>query len=105
MFTPPPLQWGRYLWMHNGVIGGFMGIRRAMLALLCNDAYETVQSFHSDSAVAFALFLHLLPDLHAELTPMQLLQTMEVGLALSPSPWQAFIVTLKYSAVFSPANF
>ena len=69
--------------MHNGVIGGFMGVRRAMLALLCNDAYETVQSFHSDSAVAFALFLHLLPDLQAELTPVQLLQAMEVRRAVS----------------------
>lgn len=68
--------------MHNGVIGGFMGIRRAMLALLCNDAYETVQSFHSDSAVAFALFLHLLPDLQTELTPVQLLQAMEVRASL-----------------------
>lgn len=28
------VQWGRYLWMHNGVIGGFMGLRRALLATL-----------------------------------------------------------------------
>ena len=29
-----PMQWGRYLFMHNGVIGGFMGLRRALLASL-----------------------------------------------------------------------
>ena len=37
------LQWGRYLWMHNGVVGGFMAIRRAMLAALSDAAYNTVQ--------------------------------------------------------------
>ena len=71
------LQWGRYLWMHNGVVGGFMTVRRAMLAALSDAAYNTVQSFHSDSAVAFALFLHHLPDLGAQLQPSQLLNAME----------------------------
>ncbi len=36
-------QWGRYLWMHNGVVGGFMAVRRAMLAALSDGAYNTVQ--------------------------------------------------------------
>ena len=40
---PLLLQWGRYLWMHNGVVGGFMTIRRAMLAALSDAAYNTVQ--------------------------------------------------------------
>ena len=64
--------------MHNGVVGGFMAIRRAMLAALSDGAYNTVQSFHSDSAVAFALFLNHLPDLNAQLQPSQLLKAMEV---------------------------
>lgn len=29
--------------MHNGVVGGFMAIRRAMLAALSDGAYNTVQ--------------------------------------------------------------
>lgn len=42
---------GRYLFMHNGVVAGFMQIRRALLAGLSDAAYNAVQSFHSDSAV------------------------------------------------------
>ena len=38
-----PFQWGRYMWMHNGVVGGFMKIRRALLASLSDAAYDTVQ--------------------------------------------------------------
>ena len=87
------LQWGRYLWMHNGVVGGFMAIRRAMLAALGDGAYDTVQSFHSDSAVAFALFLNHLPDLNSQLQPSQLLKAMEVrtseGCSSSASPQAA----------------
>ena len=75
------VQWGRYLWMHNGVVGGFMAVRRAMLAALSDGAYNTVQSFHSDSAVAFALFLNHLPDLNSQLQPSQLLRAMEVRTA------------------------
>jgi predicted glutamine amidotransferase len=47
--------------MHNGVIAGFAAIRRALVASLSDAAYDAVQSFHSDSSVAFALFLHHLP--------------------------------------------
>jgi hypothetical protein len=28
-----PFQWGRYLWMHNGVVGGFTQVRRRAGAL------------------------------------------------------------------------
>ncbi len=66
--------------MHNGVIGGFMNIRRALLAELSEPAFNAVQSFHSDSAVAFALFLHHLTDLNARLQPAQLLAALEVAL-------------------------
>lgn len=37
--------------MHNGVVAGFMQIRRRLLAELSDAAYNAVQSFHSDSAV------------------------------------------------------
>lgn len=40
--------------MHNGVVAGFMQIRRRLLAELTDAAYNAVQSFHSDSAVRWA---------------------------------------------------
>ncbi|KAK9815459.1 hypothetical protein WJX72_003974 [[Myrmecia] bisecta] len=72
-----PFQWGRYLWMHNGVVGGFMQIRRQLLAVLGDTAYDAVQSFHSDSSVCFALFLHHLPDMCKPQPPYMLLRAME----------------------------
>ncbi|KAK9839468.1 hypothetical protein WJX81_003920 [Elliptochloris bilobata] len=72
-----PFQWGRYLFMHNGMVGGFMRIRRALLATLSDAAYDTVQSFHSDSAICFSIFLHHLPSLSVVQTPQALLQAME----------------------------
>jgi hypothetical protein len=65
--------------MHNGVISGFMGIRRKLLACLSDAAYNAVQSFHSDSAVSFALFLNHLPDLSTQHSPAVLLRAMEVS--------------------------
>ena len=64
-------------------VGGFMAVRRALLATLSDAAYNTVQSFHSDSAVCFSLFLHHLPDLAApeQHPPHVLLRALEVGCA------------------------
>lgn len=76
-----PFQWGRYLWMHNGVVGGFHCIRRSLLARLSDAAYNTIQSFQSDSAVSFAVFLHHLPDLTAQLPPDVLLRAMQARFA------------------------
>ena len=58
-----------------------MAVRRALLATLSDAAYNTVQSFHSDSAVCFSLFLHHLPDLAApeQHPPHVLLRALEVG--------------------------
>ena len=56
-----------------------MKVRRALLAVLSDAAYDTVQSFHSDSAVAFSLFLRHLPDLAGQHPPHVLLRAMEVG--------------------------
>lgn len=73
-----PFQWGRYIWMHNGVVGGFSKIKRRLLAQLSDAAYNSVQSFHSDSAVSFALFLNHLPDLEHQQTPDVLVTAMQV---------------------------
>uniref|UniRef100_A0A1D2A699 Glutamine amidotransferase type-2 domain-containing protein n=1 Tax=Auxenochlorella protothecoides TaxID=3075 RepID=A0A1D2A699_AUXPR len=72
-----PFQWGRFLFMHNGVVAGFMQVRRHLLALLSDAAYNAVQSFHSDSAVCFALFLNQLPDMHAAPNPVVMLKALE----------------------------
>eukprot|EP00210_Caulerpa_lentillifera_P007669 g7320.t1 len=72
-----PFQYGRYLWMHNGNIGGFDKVRRPLVALLSDAAYEAVPSFHSDSSIAFGLFLHFLPHLDRKLSPDILLKAME----------------------------
>ena len=56
-----------------------MKVRRALLSTLSDAAYDTVQSFHSDSAVCFSIFLHHLPDLTSQHPPSVLLQAMEVS--------------------------
>ena len=75
-----PFAAGRYLWMHNGVIAGFSAIRRALVASLSDAAYDAVQSFHSDSSVAFGVFLHHLPDMEAPHPPVVLLAALRATL-------------------------
>ena len=55
-----------------------MKIRRALLSALKDAAYDTVSSFHSDSAICFSIFLNHLPDLATQQTPQVLLKAMEV---------------------------
>ncbi len=63
-----------------------MKIRRALLSVLSDAAYDTVQSFHSDSAVCFSVFLHHLPDLTSQHPPHVLLRAIEVLLIFTLSP-------------------
>lgn len=88
-----PFAHGRYLWMHNGVLGGFMTVRRALVAGLSDAAYDAVQSFHSDSAVAFAVFLHHLPDLESRHPPVVLLAALQDTLATIAAAQDAAGVT------------
>ena len=46
--------------------------------MLSDAAYNSIQSFHSDSAVSFALFLHHLPDMQKQHPPDVLLKAMQV---------------------------
>lgn len=82
-----PFQSGRYLWMHNGGVARFRRLRRKMLSLLSDVVYETVNSFHSDSCVCFALFLQRLydgtPDWNTrERSPSELLEHVEGVISL-----------------------
>ena len=54
-------------------------IKRSLLEVLSDEAYNSIQSFHSDSAVSFALFLHHLPNLTTQHPPEVLLKAMQVG--------------------------
>jgi predicted glutamine amidotransferase len=60
-FDCHPFQYGRYLWMHNGRIPGFRGLRRRIRDQLDDEYYNAIQG-STDSEHAFATFLN---DLHA----------------------------------------
>jgi len=72
-----PFAHGNYLFMHNGVVAGFLDIRRQLTAVMKDEAYNTVQSFHSDSAVSFGLFLHHLPDMNRRHSPEVMLRAVQ----------------------------
>jgi len=55
-----PFQYGRYLWMHNGTVGGFAQLKRRLRRALPDPLYDAVQGT-TDSEHAFAVFLALLP--------------------------------------------
>lgn len=76
-----PFAHGNYLFMHNGVLAGFLDVRRSLLSELSDAAYNSVQSFHSDSAVCFSLFLHHLPSMTEEQPPEVLLQAIQSTIA------------------------
>lgn len=65
------------MFMHNGIIAGFSKIRRKLLEGLSDAAYDTVQSFHSDSAVSFALFLSFLADIDTRQAPDVMLMALQ----------------------------
>jgi glutamine amidotransferase len=72
-----PFAHNRYLFMHNGVIAGFAKIKRKLLSHLSDAAYDAVQSFHSDSAVSFALFLSFLPSMTEALPADALMRALQ----------------------------
>ena len=57
---------------------GFWSSRLCAKSKLFPDEVAHAQSFHSDSAICFSIFLHHLPSLSTVQTPQALLQAMEV---------------------------
>lgn len=51
-----PFQYGRLLWMHNGIVADFASVRRRLRESLSDVAYDIIQGT-TDSEHAFALFL------------------------------------------------
>lgn len=61
--TCHPFRYGRYLWMHNGMVGNFAKVRRKLLAELDGFAFDfAAENGGSDSALCFAVFLSLIGD-------------------------------------------
>jgi predicted glutamine amidotransferase len=61
LYNTHPFSCGRYLFQHNGALGNFSKIRRALLARLRDCLFEWL-SGTTDSELLFALFLNALPD-------------------------------------------
>ncbi|EER02341.1 conserved hypothetical protein [Perkinsus marinus ATCC 50983] len=53
-----PFRCGKFIFMHNGVIGGFERVQRTLLGLVHGIAFDIAMAHSAiDSAVAFAIFL------------------------------------------------
>ena len=66
-----PFAAGRYLWMHNGAVGGFGRIKRRLRESLPDRLYDAVEGT-TDSEHAFAVFLDLLGDTDSRLPAREL---------------------------------
>lgn len=76
--TCHPFRFGRYLWMHNGGLGDFVKVRRHILPLLTECAFDfAITHGSSDTALCFAIFLSLIDDKMAPATPEMLRKCLE----------------------------
>jgi glutamine amidotransferase len=57
-----PFNYGRFMWMHNGVVADFHRIKRQLRKGLRDEFYDMIAGT-TDSEHAFALFLNELPNL------------------------------------------
>ncbi|HVS16503.1 MAG TPA: class II glutamine amidotransferase [Thermoanaerobaculia bacterium] len=78
-----PFRHGRYTFMHNGELGGFPRLRRALLTSLSDDSFGLIRG-STDSEHLFALFLDSLPRRDVQLEPEVLADALRttVGRAL-----------------------
>jgi predicted glutamine amidotransferase len=70
-----PFCYRNLMWMHNGMVAGFLDIKRRLRASLNNECYEMIQGT-TDSEHAFALFLNCLRE------PFELVSAAEMRRAL-----------------------
>ena len=82
-----PFQWGRFLWMHNGILAEFTQFKRSLINLLSDRAYHHIKG-NTDSEHAFALFLDQI-QFNEEATPEQMKQAMLKTLSIIKSLQQA----------------
>ncbi|MBI2794999.1 MAG: class II glutamine amidotransferase [Ignavibacteria bacterium] len=62
-----PFWCGQLMFMHNGVLGGFKALRRKLLRLLNDTAYDAIQG-STDSEHLFGLFLNNINDPFGKVT-------------------------------------
>jgi len=72
-----PFCVGVYSFMHNGDVGGFRALRRALLRRLDDERFDAIQG-GTDSEHAFALFLQHLGDVHAHASADAMLDALRV---------------------------
>lgn len=76
--TCHPFRFGRYLWMHNGGVANFRAVRRRLLPLLSEEAFDfAVTHGSSDTALCFAVFLSGIPDTMAQSSPNEIRRRLE----------------------------
>jgi glutamine amidotransferase len=66
-----PFHHGRFLWMHNGMIGEYRKMSRKARDSLRDDLYDFMQGT-TDSEMTFALFLNQIKDPMGDYTPEEL---------------------------------
>ena len=71
-----PFHYKRYLFMHNGGIGGFQRLKRQIRRRLSDDIYDWVRG-QTDSEHLFALYLENLPDRENKPTAQQMARALE----------------------------
>jgi acetylornithine deacetylase/succinyl-diaminopimelate desuccinylase-like protein/predicted glutamine amidotransferase len=81
--TCHPFRFGRYLWMHNGGLGGFHAMRRILLPMLNEEAFDfAVTNGSSDSALCFAVFLNMVPDKMIESSPDEMRERLDTTIVI-----------------------
>ncbi|MEX1139010.1 MAG: class II glutamine amidotransferase [Bacteroidota bacterium] len=66
-----PFSFGRFLWMHNGHIGGFPLLKRKIVNLLSEELYLSIRG-STDTEHAFALFLNRLRGPESGASPFEM---------------------------------
>ncbi|MEN9281714.1 MAG: hypothetical protein RL594_649 [Bacteroidota bacterium] len=70
-----PFACGKLMFMHNGVVGGFKQIRRKLLRMLNDTAYDAIQG-STDSEHLFGLLLNRISDPYGHVTCEELTSAM-----------------------------
>lgn len=71
-----PFWCGELMFMHNGVLGGFKQIRRRLLRLLNDTAYDAIQG-STDSEHLFGLFLNHIGNPYGSVTVEEMVHAMK----------------------------
>lgn len=71
-----PFWCGKLMFMHNGMLSGFKQMRRRMLRVMNDTAYDAIQG-STDSEHLFGLFLNHIEDPHGHVSCEEMVQAMQ----------------------------